>query len=248
MRLRKVVIDTVAGFMPTKKMRRNLREFLMYRSWYCIKRHLVPHDEYDYILNLGDTCFAATALNLARLRKFSGPFDWIGGANLDTRVEMMENKFKDFFNASDFEMCNNLPGRYYNTRTNMLFLHDFSHDGNFESEFPDVRDKYRRRCDRFIKYLSSGRRVLLVCVSSADTTDDAARALQRLRARFGDNLDMLFIHACPGVKHCRIKRHGANLYVGNVVFWNDWGDWERKDATRMFLNALARFKLSNQPD
>ena len=57
--------------------------------------------QYDLIFGIGEACLCSQALRNDNLQVFSYPFDWVYGTLLHNRVEILTNRFKDFFNKED---------------------------------------------------------------------------------------------------------------------------------------------------
>jgi hypothetical protein len=115
---------------------------------------------------MGHACFMARELEKRNLRKFSWPFDWVFGSAFEERRNLFINKFDRYFEKKDLEyICTGLhlnTDVYKNTITGPLYNHDFKQHGNFNSEYPLVRDKYDRRVKRVLNKIKNGKRVLII--------------------------------------------------------------------------------------
>jgi len=246
MHFRKIFINIICCFIPGRRLRGKFRDFFMYCDTYYLKRLFSNKNSYDYIFSLGDACFTANALRLAKLRFSAGPFDWLCGANLETRIDLILNNFDNFINFDDFDSFPGNPGGYKNKRTGLIFLHDFEATDNFDEKFKSVRTKYLRRIERLLKCLASGRRILLIYVSANENIDGVKCAIKNVHKQFGNNIDFMFIKTNQNVRRCRIKKIGTNLFVGETLCWPEWKHWNRKKSTRMFINALSGIKLKHR--
>ncbi len=148
--------------------------------------------EYDHVIPLGEACFVATFLKDLGVRAFSGPFDWLMGADLESRLELVLNEFKDFFNIEDFqcitkeiedgliaEGLTDFPTKheiYVNTRTKIHHNHDFLRDMPLEKSYPEAKEKFDRRIERFLDLLRSDVKILFFYVDMPK--DDVQRADQ----------------------------------------------------------------------
>ncbi len=132
--------------------------------------------EYDYVVPIGEACFVATFLKNLDAREFSAPFDWVMGAGLEIRLELILNEFKDFLNIEDFvcitkevedklisEGLTEFPTEheiYQNTRTGISHNHDFLRNMPLEESYPLAKEKYDRRIERFLDLLKTDAKIL----------------------------------------------------------------------------------------
>lgn len=106
------------------------------------------NQSYDCYISIGNNCSAAHHLKEMRLRDFSGPFDWLYGNTLLENMIFIYNRFNNYFCESDFCICEARKPHIdvLNTRTKTRFIHDF--ESMSDSEFKEIKDKYKRRQDR----------------------------------------------------------------------------------------------------
>lgn len=149
----------------------------------------------------------ATSLRDAGLRLSSGPFDWLLGPSLKSRVDLISNDFAGWFEPRDFEFLGN-PEKfehdsYRNRRTGYKFSHDFELGKSFEESFPAVREKYARRIDRFYDRIRASRRILLVwlenpVVNDRPSDEDVVASLRTLAEKFpGVKVEILVVDRAP---------------------------------------------------
>ena len=149
----------------------------------------------------------ATSLRDAGLRLSSGPFDWLLGPSLKARVDLIANDFAGWFERDDFEFLGN-PEKfehdsYMNRRTGYKFSHDFEIGKPFEKSFPEVRDKYARRIERFYGLIRASRRVLLVWVENPveddrPTDEEVVASLKTLAGKVpGVKVEILVVDRAP---------------------------------------------------
>ena len=171
---------------------------------------------YDFIFGLGRACACSQTLRKAGLQHLSLPWDWIAvdfdhdAPDLLDRVDTICNDFKDWFNREDFVYIspNAGPGKdqYKNSRSGVIFLHDFPKGVPLDESFPSIKEKYERRISRFVQLIRSAQRpILIVCMDSpmASPTplDDCRKARERLAAHFpGAKFEFQKITLEPGRK------------------------------------------------
>jgi hypothetical protein len=124
--------------------------------------------EYDAIFSLGHLCLASLQLKKNQLRPFSGVLDWMGSHSLPDVSQLLKNRFAGFM---DFQ---NLAVRGYANEYNILVEdevykifsnHDFAADKNTLTHlatYPEVKEKFSRRIQRFLEKMESSKRILFV--------------------------------------------------------------------------------------
>lgn len=127
-----------------------------------------PQKKYDCIFSFGHACNTATMLNRIGLRKFSAPLDWVYGCDFQERFAMFLEGFPHFFDKKDlkfletYKIGDRTTAVYKNTRTGIVFNHDFAAEVGFDSEYLTVAEKYARRISRLIGKINKCRRTLIV--------------------------------------------------------------------------------------
>lgn len=174
--------------------------------------------KYDVIFSLGSACLCSQTLRKLHLQFCSYPMDWVTGGNFLGRVEYLVSDFKDYFNQEDLvfypkwkEPKKNV---YQNTRSQIIFPHDFPLDAPFEISFPDVKEKYNRRIARLINNIEHGKKILIVYVcppvnESNDVSDQGLEdAYTKIVNRFPNkDIDLLYIICSENVDEQKIGEH-----------------------------------------
>ncbi|GEM_PF-1541616 len=170
--------------------------------------------KYDTVVSVGAACFVPETLKKLKLRDFSGPFDWMFGSHILTRLNFVKNGFKNYFNYDDFEYVGENPDNgknvYKNTKSGITYNHDFP-KGDFNDIFGPVSEKYKRRTERFITHLQTDNRVLLVFFELNDTGDKQKiiKIMNDINKKYHAHIDLLYVNHNPNIKlgiHTRIKR------------------------------------------
>ncbi|MBY0090734.1 peptidase [Priestia aryabhattai] len=123
---------------------------------------------YDAIFSLGDLCLTAIQLRENNLRPFSGVLDWVASPSLETVNRLLQNRFSNFLDLSNLK-----PIKYVSEWdlfvldevNNIGFNHDFKTDKNTLTHlggYPEVKEKYDRRIQRFLEKMSTSQRILFV--------------------------------------------------------------------------------------
>lgn len=161
--------------------------------------------KYDCIISVGAACFVPDALKNLKLRKFSGPFDWMYDSDVLTRLYCIYNEFKDYFNYEDFEYIgensDNGKSIYRNIKTGIIYNHDFE-PGDFKKTFPPIAQKYKRRTDRMIEHLIHDKRVLLVFSEFMKNGDikKISKIMEDINYKYPANIDLLYVNNNKNLK------------------------------------------------
>lgn len=201
--------------------------------------------KYDTVISVGAACFVPDALKRLKLRDFSGPFDWMFGSDVITRLNCIYNKFEHYFDYDDFEYVDvnheNNKWTYKNKRTGIYYNHDFE-PGDFEITFPPVAEKYKRRTTRMLEHMDNDKRILL-CFSELGHTgnpDEIITIMDKINNRFNADIDLLYVNHNPNMqigKHTRPRR--ISPHVIYCEYYYKTFPTETHDAMRTF-KKIAR--------
>ena len=170
--------------------------------------------KYDTVVSVGAACFVPETMKKLKLRDFSGPFDWVFGSDVITRLKFIKNKFKNYFNFEDFEYVGLNPDNgkavYKNKRSGIVYNHDFP-TGDFADVFPAVAEKYERRINRMIYHLQNDNHVLLVFfeLNNIGNKEQIIKIMDEINKKYKARIDLLYVNHNPNIKlgkHKRIKR------------------------------------------
>ena len=170
--------------------------------------------KYDTVVSVGTACFVPETMKKLKLRDFSGPFDWVFGSDVITRLKFIKNKFKNYFNFEDFELIVENPDNgkitYKNKTSGIVYDHDFPH-GNFKDVFSLVAQKYERRINRMIYHLQNDNHVLLVFfeLNNIGNKEQIIKIMDEINKKYKARIDLLYVNHNPNIKlgkHKRIKR------------------------------------------
>ena len=130
-------------------------------------------EKYDLVVSLGANCICSGLLRGNNLQDYSFPFDWLGGADLKTKIKLVINNFKDFFNLEDLECIGSRTNPepcdiYKNKKTGIIFNHDFQIGIPIEKTYPLVKAKFERRENRLLNLIEKANKILFVYVESPD--------------------------------------------------------------------------------
>lgn len=183
--------------------------------------------KYNCVISIGAACFVPEALKNLNLRKFSGPFDWMHGSDVLTRLNCVYNEFKDYFNYDDFEYLEENPENgkaiYRNIKTGIIYNHDFE-PGDFKRTFPPVAEKYKRRTERMINHLIKDKNVLLIFAEFMKTgnKEEILNIMNDINYKFPANIDLLYINNNPDIKlgdFSKPKRISKNVIYSEYHYY-----------------------------
>ena len=169
---------------------------------------------YDVVIPLGQFCSCSMLLRKHFLQNKSFPFDWSAGilecagkGGLSRKIDLICNDFKDFFNQEDFVEYGtdlNDEQRWWdkncrwmvNQKTGLQYQHDFPLTQSFENVFNNIKDKYKRRIDRFYSAVNFSDNVLFVYISRDEgfSEEYLIQQQEKLAKKFKDKtIDFLYI-------------------------------------------------------
>jgi hypothetical protein len=217
---------------------------------------------YDIIYSIGDTCSCATCIKSFNLRLTSGPFDWIVGASIETRLNLILNGFTDFLNLDDLQLIierkGAVFGEYKNLRNNFYFGHDFINNTPLERSYNEVKEKYDRRIKRFYDNISK-KALLLYIDDSGHSLDDPFfvddNKLQslcgRISEKFNKNIDFIFISHSQNIKRGEINEFqvSENIVKCQMFCHKDApGMFSNKEFKKLFKNIFKNIRLQNRKE
>ncbi len=201
-------------------------------------------EKYDLIYSVGADCGCSMYMLKNKLRSTSGPFDWLTHADFETRMNLILNRFEHFLEIGDLKFLpkdpkmfnDELCDYYENTSNGFYYFHDFSKDVPLETSFPEVKEKYNRRCKRFLDNLDSEQKILLLWFSrnNKDITEKDIELCSRIHEKFKSHPDFLLMenddsksagekeisHPLPFITKIRMKTQGFDK-DGNELTMGD---------------------------
>jgi hypothetical protein len=178
---------------------------------------------YDLIYSLGTDCACALYMNRFKLRRVSGPFDWLTHALFQTRMELILTHFQDFMNVKDMKFLEKDPtvlndethDYYENVVTDFYFYHDFKANLALDAQIGAVQQKYDRRIQRFYQQIHANNRVLLIWLAHNQATDDrlVLDYSEKLISFFQKPIDFLIIEHDATKADGAIERNALSPHV-----------------------------------
>lgn len=163
--------------------------------------------KYDIAYSLGADCAAALYMKRNFLRLCSGPFDWLCGADFNTRIDMILNGFENFMEQKDFQLIpkpthiatDTRCDYYKNIKTGFYFYHDFPAGQPLKTSFAPIKEKYERRIKRFYSNLTQKQNILCIFHSHKPLQNKSAIVQKCLdvQASFKKQIHFLIIEHDP---------------------------------------------------
>lgn len=161
---------------------------------------------YDRIISLGDSCFCTMQLKHYNLRPkgLKHPLDWITGGDFETRINLICNNFDDFLRFERMKLVIEVPNydndskefdKYIDTKTNLVFSHDFPKNLSFMSAIPNVIGNYSSKIQTLKKDLSDKKKILFVYITDEKIPNKKLKKLlSKLHEKFGyNNIDFMIV-------------------------------------------------------
>lgn len=107
------------------------------------------------------------------LRTHSGPFDWQASVDFSKRIELIDTRFKEFFenlNEEGLYQKESEPWIYFMKAVGVFLVHDFTMYKPLAEQLPEVRRKYERRVASF--YSQIARKTLFIHYVNTDKDVD----------------------------------------------------------------------------
>ena len=103
---------------------------------------------YSNCISLGWFCGTASAMSKYGLRSYSGPFDWYF-SDLKSVITLIDTGFSDFLDRNNLIIDKDNDKRFYDSKYGFLFFHEIKSD--LDSDYEEIRSRYRRRIERFLE-------------------------------------------------------------------------------------------------
>lgn len=150
---------------------------------------------FSNFVSLGAACPTASSMSKYGLRSFSGPFDWLVTSCLDWVLYYMENGFNDFLEKENLERFKGSPLKFRDRKSGFVFLHDEEYP--FEDRFYDLKQKYQKRIDRFMKEIKKPTCFLRSVISSYELdyiSSNVSYIEQIIKSKNSESELVLLIH------------------------------------------------------
>lgn len=208
--------------------------------------NLFYKEKYDAIIPIGSFCVTAVNLRRFKLRKYSLPFDWLAGLEIDLILKLLESNFDDFLNVENLELFQKSEGHdiYINKLNNIKFFHDFLSGENLK-DFDEVKEKFNRRIERLYNVINEAENVLFVhSTMHGITTQKCLEVYEKLQNIFkGKNINLLFLNLSKDFKQLECYNVFENVLLFDTPYDQSKNDIEGDYKT--FKQILKKYGLNN---
>lgn len=216
---------------------------------------------YDTIIPLGDRCICTQIIKHLNFRPIGQklPFDWIKGGTLESRIELMLSNFENFLNPQYLQkIIYEKPSmrkynRYYDTKTKLVFAHDFSKELPFQDALFQAMQTYVPKIKRLNTTLKTNKRILLIYMCKNKNSKSFIRkSIKQIRKQNHNSKIDLFIlengiktmwpdHTIKITKGCWIFRTKDDL---NPLFFEDLTEKQLKKIDKIFSKIKLKPQLA----
>ena len=163
-------------------------------------------------ISLGWACVTAASMGKYGLRDGSYPFDWVW-SRLNGVLHFLENDFEDFLCR---EHLSEDGKRFYDRKWGI----DFIHDGSIaaEGEYDNIREKYKRRIQRFRETTQGGKVCFIRAIRNQDEVywiKEKSEYISKVISKFPESEIVFLAHQGLG----EMKDFPFQFYMLNRYGW-----------------------------
>jgi hypothetical protein len=198
-------------------------------------KYIITFMNQTVVIPIGSNCETSHILRKHNLRENAYPFDW-NCASLEMVYNVLNDNFQDFLNDifigteinrlyfgdnDDYIISNEKIFPIICKKYNILFPHDYNKVDVISIN--KVKNKYKRRIDRFINLIQSNKTIYLVCCNKNFSLNEWQKSVY-----YEYNPKILENYTCNN-----------DLYLNKIKeFFND-----KSNITVISLNELKNMKL-----
>lgn len=131
--------------------------------------------KYDNYISLGYFCEIAQDLEKMGLRNTSSPFDW-GISFFPNVIDAIANRFEGFLDYDNLSQNELNRAHYHEDRYHFYFFHDFNKYKKLDKQYPEVKEKYWRRINRFLNLIEKP--TLFIRYISTEELDENGNSIE----------------------------------------------------------------------
>lgn len=201
--------------------------------------------KYKHFISLGGNCYVAEDLSRMGLRDCSYPFDWLFSDDFSGIVLAIEDRFKDLTTEHLLFQHKNNRSRYYNQKYKFSFFHDFSKYLPLSKQLAEVKTKYERRSERFLKDISEPTIFFRYVISKNDYDYIITE---------GNRIEQMLKSFCPENRIIYLVHHNVfdNYKFDHYIISKDTDDWitrtplqKNKDLEKRLLDFYYENREKN---
>jgi len=136
---------------------------------------------YDHCISLGADCGTARAIRQANYKDATYPFDW-AITKIKGLIQLIKNDFQEYINFTYDKIGNDAFAILNKT---IYLPHECTYQELSIKEKYDMQiDKHKRRAERFITLMNSGKNILLVRKCLNETKEDILNLVEILKEKY----------------------------------------------------------------
>lgn len=240
---KKYVLYSLLALVSIGKLKRNLKE----------KRFYIANKKFSNVFSLGDRCATTDFLIKTNLRKWASPFDWMGGGNLEKRINLITSRFSNFLSIENLICINEIDGhgkyRVDDTFLGFRFRHDFP-CCDINLHYSDVYDKYQRRISRMYSKSLNGDILIFYIETKNNSPDLTSQLIDRLieirDALQAKQVTFFYGHSCSINENGKYQRITLKNGAGSIFKFNIYLDDDYSNKPLSKKHELDLFKASHR--
>lgn len=177
--------------------------------------------EYDLVCSLGGNCAAAHNLRYRDMRLYSLPFDWCFSKSekpIEYLSEGFKNNFKNLALKENLEEINFSQEhkdkfQYFDKYSEYYFLNHFNKPITEQGSYEDFNSKLRRRIDRLIEKIKTGKKILFILSTTNETDLSCVETLHNTLKEIYSNKQFDFVVISFSCSQDEIYKINENITV-----------------------------------
>lgn len=121
---------------------------------------------FSNFISLGPSCPVAASMMKFGLRGWAGPFDWLIAPNFDRVLYFIDHEFEGFIEKANLVSYEGSQRKFRDIKSGFTFIHDQEYP--FIECYDELRQKYEKKIDRFLKETQKGSCFLRACTRVED--------------------------------------------------------------------------------
>lgn len=188
--------------------------------------------QFENCISLGSNCVMSTFMCRTGLHSFDAPFDWVYTQNFSSIIKLIDNNFIDFLNKENLEKatvyCTNDMYSFQDKKYNISFYHDFCRT------YEEVKEKYDRRIDTFLKKIKSPTCFFRIFddENEVDYINNNQEYIKKIIKKHNINNEVIFLYCGKNKK--KYLKNVKNFCI-NVERRYDLGWYQHKDHSCKML-------------
>lgn len=180
-------------------------------------------------MSLGQCCLTPDVLREKKLRTFSGPFDWSDVDGYHTVINIVKNRFENYFKKENIKECYfdyiRKVAVYRDIENNIVYPHIYI-NSDFEKTYKSAKKIYKRRINRFFDLIENNKnpKILLIYIERGDikekrntTNEIILNDINELNKIYNKKcFDILYLKHDDSLKMNEYRHENHIYYINNT--------------------------------